>query len=153
MKVPFEFVVGGATLPAGTYTVDRLSVDALSGIVIRSFGYEVSVLPQVVDATPAGQPKLSFEHLGDKYSLSETDTPEGIYNFALPRANGSAGADEESRYHLLGWHSLSRRPHQHSYGCGGSSGIRSTSVDPDSPSSLNNGARLGKNTTSFSDVV
>jgi hypothetical protein len=86
VKVPFEFVVGGATLPAGTYTVGRPSVDAPSGVVIRSFGHEVSVLPQVVDATPAGQPKLRFEHLGDKYFLSEVDTPGGIYTFALPRA-------------------------------------------------------------------
>ena len=27
VKVPFEFVAGGATLPAGTYTVGRLSFD------------------------------------------------------------------------------------------------------------------------------
>jgi hypothetical protein len=86
VKVPFEFVVGATTLPAGTYTVSRLSVDASSGLLIRSFGHEVSVLPQVVDATPAGQPKLGFEHLGDKYFLSEVDTPGGIYTFALPRA-------------------------------------------------------------------
>ena len=86
VKVPFEFVVGGVTLPAGTYTVGRLSVDASSGILIRSFGHELFVLPQVVDAIPAGQPKLDFEHAGDKYFLSGVHTPGGIYTFAVPRA-------------------------------------------------------------------
>jgi hypothetical protein len=86
VKVPFEFVAGGATLPAGTYTVGRLSVDASSGIAIRSFGNGVLVLPQVVDGTPAEHPKLSFEQIGGKYFLSEVDTPGGIYTFGLPRA-------------------------------------------------------------------
>ena len=38
VNVPFEFVAGGATLPAGTYTIGRLSVDASSGIAIRGYG-------------------------------------------------------------------------------------------------------------------
>jgi hypothetical protein len=86
VKVPFEFVAGGATLPAGTYTVGRLSIDASSGIAIRSFGNSVLVLPQVVDGTPAEHPKLSFEQVGGKYFLSEVDTPGGTYSFGLPRA-------------------------------------------------------------------
>ena len=40
----------------------------------------------LVDRTRAGQPKLSFEHVGDKYFLSEAETPGGVYTFALPRA-------------------------------------------------------------------
>jgi hypothetical protein len=84
--VPFEFVAGGATLPAGTYTVGRLSVDAYSGIEISGRGNGALVLPIAVDGTPAGQTKLSFEQVGGKYFLSEADTPGGIYTFALPRA-------------------------------------------------------------------
>jgi hypothetical protein len=84
--IPFEFVAGGTTLPAGTYTVGRLSVDAYSSIEISSRDNNAFVLPMVVDGTPAGQPKLSFEHVGDKYFLSEVDTPGGVYTFALPRA-------------------------------------------------------------------
>jgi hypothetical protein len=86
VKVPFEFVAGGKTLPAGTYTVSRLSLEAYSGIAISSYGHGVIVLPIAVDGTPAGQPKLSFEHVGDKYFLSEADTLGGIYTFALPRS-------------------------------------------------------------------
>jgi len=86
VKVPFEFVAGGATLPAGTYTVGRLSFDPFSGIAISSYGHGAFALPIAVDGTPAGLPKLSFEHVGDKYFLSEINTPGGTYIFALPRA-------------------------------------------------------------------
>lgn len=86
VNVPFEFVAGGRTLPAGTYTVGRLSVDAYSTVAIRSYDNGALVLPIAVDGAPANQPKLLFEHVGDKYFLSEADTPGGIYTFALPRA-------------------------------------------------------------------
>jgi hypothetical protein len=86
VKVPFEFVAGGATLPAGTYTVGRLSVDAYSGVEISGLGDGAFVLPIAVDGTPAEHPKLSFEQVGGKYFLSEVDTPGGIYTFALPGA-------------------------------------------------------------------
>ncbi len=86
VKVPFEFVAGGTTLPAGTYTVGRLLVDAYSGIEISGRGNGAFVLPIAVDGTSAGQPKLSFEEVGGKYFLSKADTPGGIYTFALPRA-------------------------------------------------------------------
>jgi hypothetical protein len=86
VKVPFEFVARGTTLPAGTYTVGRLSVDAYSGIEISGRGNGAFVLPIAVDGTPAEQPKLIFEQVGGKYFLSKADTPGGIYTFALPRA-------------------------------------------------------------------
>jgi hypothetical protein len=86
VTVPFEFVAGGTTLPAGTYTVGRVSLDASSSVVIRSYGHGAFALPIAVDATAAKQPQLSFEHVGGVYFLSEADTPGGAYTFALPRA-------------------------------------------------------------------
>lgn len=85
VKVPFEFVAGGTTLPAGAYTIGRLSADASSGIAIRGYGNGALVLPMAVDGTPVEEPKLSFEHVGDKYFLSEAGTPGGVYTFAVPR--------------------------------------------------------------------
>jgi len=86
VNVPFEFVAGRTTLPAGAYTVGRLSDDASSGIVIRSLGHGAIVLPVAIDSTSSGQPKLSFDHIGDRYFLSGAETPGGTYTFALPRA-------------------------------------------------------------------
>jgi hypothetical protein len=86
VNVPFEFVAGGTTLPAGTYTIGRIFVDAYSGIEISGRGNGTFVLPVEVDGTPDGQPKLSFEQVGGKYFLRGADTPGGTYTFALPRA-------------------------------------------------------------------
>jgi hypothetical protein len=86
VNVPFEFIAGGTTLPAGTYSVGRLSFDGFSGIAIRGYGNAALVLPVAVNGNPAGQPELSFEHVGGKYFLSEIETPGGVYTFALPRA-------------------------------------------------------------------
>jgi hypothetical protein len=86
VKVPFEFVAGGKTLPAGTYTIGRQSLEAYSGITISSYGHGALVLPIAVDGTAGAQPKLSFEHVGGKYFLTEADTPGGVYSFALPKA-------------------------------------------------------------------
>ena len=86
VNVPFEFVAGRTTLPAGTYRVGRLSVDAHSGIAISGYNNSAFVLPMVVAATNTEQPKLSFEHVGGKYFLSEIDTPAGVYTLMLPRA-------------------------------------------------------------------
>lgn len=86
VNVPFEFVAGDTIMPAGTYTVGRLSIDAYSGIEISGRRNGTFVLPMAVDGTPTEQPKLSFEHVGGKYFLSEAVTPGGIYTFALPRA-------------------------------------------------------------------
>jgi hypothetical protein len=86
VKVPFEFVAAGTILPAGTYTVGRLSDDAFSGIAIRSYEHGVLVLPMVVDGTAAEKPTVSFEHVGGTYFLTEVHAPGGTYTFALPRA-------------------------------------------------------------------
>jgi hypothetical protein len=86
VSIPFEFVAGGKTLPAGTYTVGRLSVEAFSSIAILGSGHGAFALPIAVDGAPVKQLKLSFEHVGDKYFLSEAETPGGVYTFAVPRA-------------------------------------------------------------------
>ena len=49
MTVPFEFVAGGATLPAGTYTVSRVSSEATQALVIRGYDNGAFVLPVVFD--------------------------------------------------------------------------------------------------------
>jgi hypothetical protein len=86
VTVPFEFVAGGRTLPAGKYIVGRTSADAHSGITIRSYNNVALMLPIAVDGTPAYQPKLSFVHVGGEYFLSKVEALQGIYTFGTPRA-------------------------------------------------------------------
>jgi hypothetical protein len=85
-KVPFEFVVGARTMPAGTYSIGRLTQDAHAGLIIRSSDNGALLLPVAVDQDSAEQATLTFEHVGDKYFLTKADTPAGVYIFAIPRS-------------------------------------------------------------------
>jgi hypothetical protein len=80
VKVPFEFVVGTKTLPAGTYTVGRFSPGVSSGLLIKSYDNGAFVLPIVADSMNDGSPKFSFDQVGGKYFLSKVETPNHSYN-------------------------------------------------------------------------
>jgi hypothetical protein len=86
VNVPFEFVAGGHTLPAGTYSVSRVSDQSLSSLVIRSYDNTAFLLPMFFDGVSADQADLGFEHVGDKYYLSKIQTSEGVYVIRTPRA-------------------------------------------------------------------
>ena len=86
VNVPFEFVAGGGTLPAGTYSVSRVSDKAFPALVISSYDNSVFLLPIVLDGAPANHAELSFEHVGDKYLLSKVETPAGAYAIRTSRA-------------------------------------------------------------------
>ena len=86
VKVPFEFVAGAQTLPAGTYNVSRVSDKEFTALVIRSSDYSVFLLPIVFNGASSDNAKLRFEHVGDKYFLSKVKTPAGVYAIRTPRA-------------------------------------------------------------------
>jgi hypothetical protein len=88
VKVPFEFVAGGKTLPAGTYRVGRLSPAIHPALIIdgKDNGAFALVLPVVPDGESAGHTELSFARVGDKYFLSKVETPAGVYTILTPRA-------------------------------------------------------------------
>jgi hypothetical protein len=88
VKVPFEFVAGGKTLPAGTYSVGRLSPGIHPSLIIDSKDNSAValVLPIVPDGNSAGRTELSFERAGGKYFLSKVATPAGVYILLTHRA-------------------------------------------------------------------
>ena len=86
VSVPFEFVVGGATLPAGKYRVSRVSSGVSQELAIRGDNKENAfMLPLAFDNSAGNQPSLSFAHVGGKYFLSEIKTPAGVYTMATSR--------------------------------------------------------------------
>jgi len=86
VNVPFEFVAGAKIMPAGTYSISRVAPESYPGLIISSYGDNAVVLPIAFDGVPAEQPKLSFEHVADKYFLSRIETPVGVYTIATPQA-------------------------------------------------------------------
>jgi hypothetical protein len=88
VKIPYEFVVADRTLPAGMYTVSRLSDDRLSGlsIVSREQGSVVVVLANQFENRPADDTKIRFERVGGMYFLRSIATLDGVYTLPLPRS-------------------------------------------------------------------
>lgn len=93
-KIPYEFVAGRKTFPAGTYTVTRVSSDGLSVFQIRN--HETSentefLLPVTSDVA-VDQPRLTFKRIGDTYYLGRIATLAGVYILATPKEEASLGA-------------------------------------------------------------
>jgi len=86
VNVPFDFVAGGQSLPAGTYTISRVSDQTSSALLIRSNDSSLFLLPIVFDEVSADHAELSFQHIGDKYFLSKVGTLSGAYAIRTPGA-------------------------------------------------------------------
>jgi hypothetical protein len=86
-KVPYDFVVRGQVLPAGTYRISRISTSP-QVLEIRSYktGASAFLVPTFFDDTQTGHPQFSFEHAGDKYFLSAIKTPTGTYSVKVPQS-------------------------------------------------------------------
>jgi hypothetical protein len=86
VSVPFEFVAGGATLPAGEYRVSRVNPGVNRELAIRGYNKgNAFLLPLAFDDGPDNEPTLSFEHVGGKYFLSRIKTLSGVYTMPASR--------------------------------------------------------------------
>ena len=85
-KVPYDFVVGGAVLPAGTYRVSRVDNAGTRELLIRSYetGASAFLIPTVFAEAPAEHAHLSLQPVGNKYFLSEIQTANGVYTIVVP---------------------------------------------------------------------
>jgi hypothetical protein len=75
VKVPFAFVAGRETLPAGVYVVERVgedpSVMLLKGTGLNDKAAAIVMGEQAVGEDPAGnKPALTFTHRENQYRLS-----------------------------------------------------------------------------------
>jgi hypothetical protein len=85
-NVPFDFVIEGKILPAGTYRVSRVNTAGSRELEISSYDARAGVLfiPTVFDDFKSGHAQLNFEHVGNKYFLSAIETPIGTYDITIP---------------------------------------------------------------------
>ena len=86
VTLPFEFVVSGKTLPAGTYKVRQIFDDKLEGLVLSNDHASLFVYPNTVGSVPSDNPQVSFKRVGDQLFLSSIRTAYDVYSIPVPRA-------------------------------------------------------------------
>ncbi len=88
VTIPFEFVVAGKTLPAGTYRVNRVADDKWEGLIFSSFENRAGAIvhPIQVQSAPADNAKVSFETAGDQHFLSKIQTADNVFTIPVSHA-------------------------------------------------------------------
>ena len=94
VNIPFQFVVAGKTLPAGTYRVNRVSDDKWAGLILSSFENRAGALVRPievesireVESTSDGKAHLSFETAGGEHFLSKIETADNVFTIPVSRA-------------------------------------------------------------------
>ena len=88
VTLPFEFVASGKTLPAGTYSVKRISQQPFDTLMLTSDdrGTSVFVRPVEMEEASDDKPKVSFHQVGEQHFLSAIETADYIYNFSVSKS-------------------------------------------------------------------
>jgi len=93
-RVPFEFSVDNAALPAGDYTVSTTG----SAVLVRGYGSGAFALSNAAEATTGGRPRLVFHRYGTRYVLREI-WMDGTSGRRLPPSRAEREtAGEEARW-------------------------------------------------------
>jgi hypothetical protein len=93
-NIPYEFVVAGKTLPAGTYRVNRLSDTDQETLILSSVERRtrVMILSTEVESTLADKPEVSFEQVGGQHFLSKIETADHVFTIPVSRSEISDAA-------------------------------------------------------------
>lgn len=88
VTLPFEFVVSGKTLPAGTYTVSRFADDKSEGLILSSYENRIIVFvhPVEIENASADKPQVSFERVGEQHFLTKIQTSYDVYSIPVSRS-------------------------------------------------------------------
>lgn len=86
VTLPFEFVVSGKMLPAGTYKVRQIFDDKLEGLLLSNDHTSVFVYPITVGSASSDKPQVSFDRVGEQRFLSGIRTASDDYSIPVPRA-------------------------------------------------------------------
>jgi hypothetical protein len=100
LNVRYEFVVAGKTLPAGKYTVKRLSDTDPDVLILSSFENRTNaiVLPTTkVDSSSADKVQVSFEEVGGEHFLSKIVTPDHVFTIAVSHSEILEAAARSNR--------------------------------------------------------
>jgi len=91
VNIPYEFVVAGKTLPAGTYKVNRISANNEKVLTIsnpESHAMVFVLSGEIADTTGSEQPGVTFQQVGEQHLLSKIQTAEHVFTIR----SGSSGS-------------------------------------------------------------
>ena len=88
VKIPFQFVASGRTLPAGEYRISRLNNLEPRELLLRSDenSSDAVIIRAETEEIRHGKVALAFTTVGDQRYLSRIETADLTYSFAAPRA-------------------------------------------------------------------
>ena len=88
VKVPYEFVVDGKILPAGTYRLDRASGIDDRVLIFSNVEKSTSLIvaPSMVDSKASEQPSVSFQRIGGQLFLRKIETADHVFTIPVSRA-------------------------------------------------------------------
>jgi hypothetical protein len=90
VTIPFDFTVGTTTLPAGTYTIDRTSVNTTEVFSIYDTDHQTQVVfnTHTVEAEAlSAASRLQFRRHGDQYFLGQVWSGSGPIGHELSQSS------------------------------------------------------------------
>jgi hypothetical protein len=83
VNIPYQFVVNGKTLPAGTYSVSRASDKIEGALILSNFENHIGavVLAKRVESSD-NRSEVSFDEVGGQHFLSKIKTFD--YEYTIP---------------------------------------------------------------------
>jgi len=87
VTMPFDFVASNTTLPAGKYTLRRVSDDPADGLYLTNYEHHASVIvhPIETEEAPSNKPTLSFQRVGGELFRNRIQTVDTVYNLPVSR--------------------------------------------------------------------
>jgi len=88
VTIPYDFVVGGKTLPAGTYRVSRVSTTDLGTLLLNNVNNHAGVLLNASEweDVRADKPELRFQQIAGQHFLSAIETSEHVFNIPVSKS-------------------------------------------------------------------
>jgi hypothetical protein len=88
IRVPYDFVVSGKTLPAGTYRLSRVDTPFDRELLLKNEdnASAVLIIPDQTDEARGGKLDVTFQQIGGVHFLSRIETPEHVFGIPISKS-------------------------------------------------------------------
>jgi hypothetical protein len=88
IHIPYEFVITGTTLPAGTYAVSRVETSNEDELIVRNLDNEggVLVVPSIIEDAHGDSLGFTFQTVGGEHFLTKIETAEHVLTVSVSKS-------------------------------------------------------------------